>query len=280
MAQVQILYLATAGGLVQLGSPGTSGRWRPVGDALAGQDVLAVRASATDPLHAFAGAASGLHATLDGGATWELQRSEMVTALAAALDGTMFAGTSGGTILQGGPGEWTEAHTGAAAVVRLTVLADGRIAAVYKNGEVEFLTDGQWIASTLVVPCASEVVSSVAQPHEIYITSETSLVTRSGTRAIDEKPTGALVLLSGKPEVLLVGTRGLVQRSDDACATLHAVEGPSDVRVLVSPPRFQDYAYAGTGGGELWLSSDRGRTWRKLHEGMAPVRDLSFARIQ
>jgi hypothetical protein len=61
---------------------------------------------------------------------------------------------------------------------------------------------------------------------------------------------------------------------------VNAVEGPTDVRVLISPPRYQDYAYAGTGAGELWLSADRGRTWDKLHEGLAPVRDLSFARVR
>ena len=279
MAQVQILYVATASGLVQLASPGTSNRWRPVGDALSGQDVLSVRASATEPLHAFAGAAMGLHATFDGGASWVLQRPDVVTALAAAPDGAIYAGTDRGAILLGGLAEWVEVHSCPAAIVHLSVLAGGRIAAVFKNGMVELLVDGQWAISQMLVPCTSEVVCSFARPDDLFITNETSLVTRTGARTVQGKPTGALVLLPGKPEVLLFGTKDYIQRSDDAGATLHSVEGPSDVRVLVAPPHFQDFAYAGTGGGELWFSRDRGRSWQKLHEGMAPVRDLSFARI-
>ena len=280
MAEVQILYVATANGLTQFASPGTSHRWRAVDQALSGQEVLSVRGSATEPLQVFAGASSGLHVSRDGGASWALERPEIVTALAAAGDGTIYAGTEDGAILAGGADGWTEAHSGPAAVAHLSLLVGGRIVAVYKNGSVEVLADGAWQPLNLIVPCASEVVCSFDAPDDLYITNETGLVTRTGTRAVPGKPTGALVLLAGKPEVLLLGTVDALQRSEDGGATVRAVEGPLDVRVLVSPPRYQDYAYAGTGGGGLWLSSDRGRTWRKLHDGLAPVRDLSFARVR
>jgi photosystem II stability/assembly factor-like uncharacterized protein len=78
----------------------------------------------------------------------------------------------------------------------------------------------------------------------------------------------------------LVGTGDSVQRSDDGGNTLTPVAGPTNARVIVSPPRYEDYAYAGTAGGQLWLTTDRGRTWSKLHEGMAAVRDLSFSRVR
>jgi hypothetical protein len=100
-----------------------------------------------------------------------------------------------------------------------------------------------------------------------------------GFQALERRPTGAVVLLAGKPEVLLLGAEDAVLRSDDGGVTFAAVEGPAEARVLVSPARYQDYAYAGTASGELWLSSDRGRTWRLLHSGLAPIRDLSFARV-
>ena len=280
MAEVQVLYVATAQGLVQLVNPGTSQRWRPVDEALHGQDVLAVRASLEEPLFAFAGTTSGLYGTPDGGATWALQRSDIVTTLAAVEDGKFYAGTNNGTLLYGGVEGWDEVHTGAAAVVYLSKLAGGRIAAVYQDGVVEVLEDGEWKFADMLVPSASRVASSVARPTELFFTNETSLVTRFGTRSVTGQPTGALVLLAGDPEVLLFGTRDGLQRTDDTGRTLQTLEGPRDVRVLVNPPRYQDYAYAGTGNGELWVSSDRGRTWRKLHEGMAAVRDLSFARVR
>ena len=280
MAQVQILYVATDSGLVQLANPGTSDRWRAVGSALEGEAVRAVRASATDPLLVFAGSAAGLYASQDGGASWEQQAAIDVTALAAAPDGSLYAGTTQGAILQGGPWEWNDVHSGPAPVAHLAVFSDGRLAAVYGNGTIEVLANGEWATLSMLVPGAAEIANSVADPAELYITTENSVVTRLGTRALDGRGTGAIVLLGGKPEVILVGTEGVAWRSEDGGATFQAIEGPTNVRVLVSPPRFLDFAYAGTARGELWLSRDRGRSWRKLHEGMAPANDLSFARVQ
>ena len=280
MAEVQVLYAATAQGLAQLVNPGTSHRWRPVDRALEGQDVLCVRASLVEPLFVLAGTAAGLYATRNGGASWEPQRGDIVRTLAAVEDGSFYAGTGDGIILHGGSEGWNEVHTGSAPVVYLSKLAGGRIAAVFRDGVVAILEDGEWKFADMFVPSASRVVSSVARPAELIFTNETSLVTRYGARTVPGEPTGALVLLAGDPEVLLIGTRDGIQRTDDTGKTLQAVDGPKNVRVLVSPPRYQDYAYAGTGGGELWVSTDRGRTWQKIHEGLAPVHDLSFARVR
>lgn len=280
MAQVQILYLATSRGLVQLANPGTSDRWRPVGDALSEHDVLAVRASATDPLYAYAGTAAGIFVTPNGGATWDLEYSGAVTALAAAPDGAIYAGTDQGAILLGGLAPWHEVHAGAAAVLRLSRLVDGRLAVVYAGGTVEILADGQWQPLPMAAPVVSEVVGSLEEPQVLYAAGVGGLVGPGGLQPITGTVTGALALLPGKPEVVLLGTQGALQRSDDGGRTLQPVDGPTAVRVLVSPPRLQDYAYAGTGSGELWLSSDRGRSWHRLRDGMPPVHDLSFARVR
>src|SRR5919202_5914868 len=164
MAEVQILYIATANGIVQLANPGTSHRWRRVGEALAGQNISTVRASASDPIVAYAGAASGLHATHDGGATWELQREDAVTALAADEDGSIYAGTDNGKVLRGVEDEWTEIHAGDSAVVRLTMLPSGRMLAVYASGEVDELDGDRRGPANLVVPSAVDVVGSFAEP--------------------------------------------------------------------------------------------------------------------
>lgn len=280
MAEVQVLYVATAKGVVQLVNPGTSRRWRPVGDALAGEDARAVRASALDPLQVYTGTQSGLYATRDGGASWELELAGSVTALATAEDGAMYAGTDAGTILRGGMGDWSEVHAGKPLVVQLNELPNGRIAAVYQDGSVEALEGGAWRPAHVSVPCVGAIVGSAADRDGLISATETGIVTSSGARTVPDAPAQALLLLMGKPPVLLIGTRGAIQRSEDEGATLAAVEGPRNARALVSPPRFQDYAYAGTGAGELWASTDRGRTWNKLHEGMAAVRDLAFARVR
>ena len=278
MAQVQILYIATDRGVVQLANPGTSDRWRVVGTALAEEPVLAVAASSSDPLRAFAGSAAGLYATSNGGAGWELLRPAPVTALTAA-SGAVYAGTVDGTILRGSGDEWHTIGRGAAAVRRLGVLRDGRVAAVYDDASIVLLDGDSVVPSDIAVPAPLAVVSSAADPAGIFVVARSGVHTPAGFHPLDGTATGAAVLLAGKPEVLLLGTEQSTLRSEDGGGSFSIVEGPADVRMLVSTPRYQDYAYAGTGAGELWLSSDRGRTWRRLHAGMPPIHDLSFARV-
>ncbi len=278
MAQVQILYIATGRGVVQLANPGTSDRWRTVGTALAEEPVLAVAASASDPLRAFAGSMVGLYATSNGGAGWDLLRSTPVTTLAAA-SGAVYAGTVDGTILRGSGDSWDMVARGASAVRRLSMLRDGRVAAVYDDASIVLLDGDSAVPLNIAVPAPLAMLSSAADPAAIFVVARSGVRTPDGFQPLDGTATGAAVLLAGKPDVLLIGTEQSIERSEDGGATFSVVEGPVDVRVLVSPVRYQDYAYAGTGSGELWLSSDRGRTWRRLHAGMPPIHDLSFARV-
>jgi hypothetical protein len=202
-----------------------------------------------------------------------------VTGLAATPDGALYAGTKSGAILTHAAGTWNVAHQGATEVVRLSVLSGGRLAAIYTNGVIEVLRDGIW---TIVEPRMSRptnVVSSVATPQELYIAGAAGLATSAGAVVLDGETTGALVLLAGKPEVILCGTDGPLQRSDDGGVHFMPVAPPVDVAVLVTPLRYQDQVFAGTGAGELWFSRDRGRSWNRLHAGMAQMRDLSFARV-
>lgn len=278
MAQVQILYVATARGLNQYANPGTSDRWRAVGVALNDQDVAAVRASVSDPLHALAGSAAGLSATTNGGASWELVHAAPSTSL-VATSGGVYAGTTDGKILRETGDEWVTVYDGSPAVTRLAGLRTERVAAIYEDGSLGLLDGDAFKPIGDPAPGALAVVSSAAAPDELFVITGSGVHGSGGFQAVDDNLTGAAVLLAGKPEVLLLGSGQAILRSEDGGSSFAPVEGPVDVRVLVSPARYQDYAYAGTASGELWLSSDRGRSWRMLHSGLAPIHDLSFARV-
>ncbi len=256
MAQVQVLYVATANGLHQFANPGKSDRWRPVGEVLNGEDVRAVVAAFDDPLTAYAGAASGLSQTTDGGATWTTILKRPVIALAMTTSGSLHAATEDGALLrmQYGP-VWEEVARGSEPLLALSVLHGEQVAGGQRRSV------------------------SLDDSDQVYTTTEHGLSLPDGAMPLDPPPTGALVLLVGKTPTLLVATQGPVMYSNDGGHTLQGGAGPQDVQVLVTPPHFQDFAYAGTAAGELWLTKDRGRSWMQLHTGLPPVRDLSFARV-
>jgi hypothetical protein len=278
MAQVQILYIATARGLNQFANPGTSDRWRAVGHALSNQDVPAVRASMTDPLRAFAGSAEGLSTTTNGGATWEVVLPAPVSTL-AAMSGAVYAGLGDGTVVRESGGTWVSVHDGLPVVTHLAVLSDEQVVAICEDGSIGIVEGRTINPSGERVPGALSVVSSAAHPDDVFVISRAGVHAAARLRVLEHSLTGAAVFLAGKPEVLLLGSDQSILRSEDNGATFAPVKGPAGVRVLVSPPRYQDYAYAGTASGELWLSRDRGRNWQLLNSGLAPIRDLSFARV-
>lgn len=78
------------------------------------------------------------------------------------------------------------------------------------------------------------------------------------------------------------GRRGL-ERSSDAGATWQPVVLPEgvlpDVTVLVAAQYHRDVVWAGTAGGEVLVSNDRGRTWDLVKDGLAPVRSLAAVRL-
>lgn len=280
MAQVQILYVATATGLRQLANPGKSDRWRLVGEALTGQEVVAVAASATDPLAAYAGSSAGVSQTTNGGATWETVLDRPVTALVAAPDGAIYAGTDEGAVWHASAEtSWRDVWRASAPIKALSTFSDGELVMTAADGTVVRGQEGNWRPLPALQNALGPVVANPNEPGHLFTTTAHALLLPRGAQPLDPPPTGGLVMLSGKAPVLLVATAGPVFRSEDEGITLAAVEGPLGVQVLVTPLHFLDYAYAGTGSGELWLTRDRGRSWLQLQSGFAPILDLSFARV-
>ncbi len=279
MAEARILYVATADGLIQLANPGKSDRWREVGRALRGQDLRAVVASPADPLLVYAGGRGGVAGSTNGGLSWEVIRAEPVCALAFDRRGVLYAGTERGVVLSSAEGTaWDEPDALAAAVVQFAVAGEDILLSVGADGTVCQRTEAGWISREMQVPHIRGLVASPADARALFMVNQSSLVTSLGTHRLPAPPTGALLILTGGPEVLLIGTSGLLLRSEDGGHTVAGVAGPENVSVLVTPPRFVDQVFAGTESGSLWFSSDRGRTWAELRTGDPPIRGVAFAR--
>ncbi|NJO06800.1 MAG: hypothetical protein HC876_15480 [Chloroflexaceae bacterium] len=72
-------------------------------------------------------------------------------------------------------------------------------------------------------------------------------------------------------------------RSEDAGATWQPAAEPTEmqgnVTVVVPAQYHRDVAWAGTAGGDVLRSDDRGRTWVIVTQGLAPVRSLAAVRL-
>lgn len=279
MAEARILYLATADGMIQLANPGKSDRWREVARALEGQDLRVVVASPDDVQLVYAGSGRGIMRSTDGGATWQAVSDEPTRTLAFDQDGAIYAGSEQGAVLRSTDGvTWETEDAGSAPIVQLVRRPNGPLISVAADGTFTKRTEEGWKPSEMHVPNIRGMVLSPNERHRIFCVNAGSLATPYGAHGLPAKPTGAIVLLSGEPDVLLIGTQAALLRSENDGNTLTLADGPQQVHVLVTPPRFVDQAFAGTATGELWFSSDRGRTWTQLAAGLPAIRGIAFAR--
>ncbi|MEN9935534.1 MAG: hypothetical protein RLZZ387_2113 [Chloroflexota bacterium] len=106
-------------------------------------------------------------------------------------------------------------------------------------------------------------------------TLETPSIPRSGIG-------DTFAVLGGNEPTLLAASSGLY-RSPDNGATWQpaAVEPPlgGDVSVIVPASYHIDTAFAGTEAGQVYITTDRGRSWLLLKDGLPPVRAIGAARL-
>jgi ligand-binding sensor domain-containing protein len=298
MAEARILYIATDDGLIQFANPGRSDRWREVGRALEAQPVHAVAAASNDPLLIVAATADVVRRTMDGGFSWEPIWQGEATALAFADDGTLYVGTQDGVLLRQNGDQLAEVKRVDGAIKRLMVSIEQRL--VYCTSSHVYAVTSEGVQQVMAFAPDVQLVGVLADP-----TSQRALVLEEqvGAAAATQQLTGAAVVLGGVDPVLLVGTaRALLRSMDGSDPSMHkakvsdqalsivlldaahegfdSVPGPQNVSALVTPPRFIDQVFASTKSGELWFSSDRGRTWAALRTDLPPANDLAFVRAR
>lgn len=92
-----------------------------------------------------------------------------------------------------------------------------------------------------------------------------------------------LVALGGKEPTLLLAAQGDLWRSTDDGATWErgTADAPlnGEISALTPVGYHIDTAFAGTAGGQIYQSADRGRTWQLLKDGLPAVRAIGAARL-
>ncbi len=311
MAKAELVYAGTADGLVILSDPGAIGRWRQAGHAWQGQAITALLArSARDVL--VAGVGIGVQHTTDGGQHWQPVLAAEVRGLTGhpATPATLYATTTAGAVQR----SQDSGHTWE--VVPVPATADGascllvlphdpRCLFVAANATVWRSADagGTWvhhgaplpaaITTFVAIPVAGGDLLAVADG-AIYQQSSAELpATSTAWHALDLAVGGAgyqvaLAVLAGTPTVLLAG---FSSRDSLLFARREAREAPywqmarttaplrGAIQVITPVSHHMDRAWAGTQGGQLLRTDDRGHTWTSVAQVATPVHSLAITRL-
>jgi len=90
------------------------------------------------------------------------------------------------------------------------------------------------------------------------------------------------LVFSGTPQAALrISATGLLERSADTGATWNsvAIETVGSWTVIAAPAYHIDSAYLGSASGEIWASTDRGRSWQRVKRDLPPVTALAVGRV-
>ena len=301
MAKAGLLFVGTDDGIVLFSNPGAVGRWLRVGQELRGQVVHAIWPAADNPLVVLAAlAGGGLQRSDDGGQSWRNVFEGAVSSVvghhkdAQALylgttDGGVYgsadAGASWEPLAHASPAQGGPAHLILAAEDprRLYLGADG----VWTSAD----GGAQWTPFGVEAPRAVVALAAVpTRPGVLYAVAGAALYRCGGAALpwehVDEaRPddSAALAVLAGKDSVLLLAQDAGLGRSADDGATWTPVgmDGPwnGGVTAIAPAPYHIDTAFAGSGDGQVALSTDRGRTWQMLKQNLPPIRGIATARL-
>lgn len=306
MAKAGIVYVGTDDGVVILSDPASIGRWRRIGHELAGESVRAIVAHSALVID-LAVVGLGVQHSDDGGQSWQQRSEEDVVALAShpSTPGSVLLATSAGAIQRSDDNGATwrilaQGDLPAADIAQLLVdpQAPERVLVALRGGNVWASDDGnQWSIFGAGAPVDLDgLVASLGRSGTLFATSGDSLWSvaapdaqwSEAAGALPAPLSGALAVLAGKTEVLLAaasdpqGAHSLLRSDDDGASwQIASTEAPLEAPVTVIAPAayHPDTAWAGTSGGHLLLSDDRGRSWRVVAHDLAPVRSLAAVRL-
>ncbi len=302
MAKAGLLFVGTDDGLVLFSNPNNIGRWLRIGQPFRGHAVRAVWPLADNPLVVLAAVAGlGVQRSDDGGQSWGQALDVEAVAMAGDRASTpqIYLSTGAGMVYRSDDAgtSWIDCAAGGWRDVQ-----DARLAVAHEGGPAIYLGLGDgavWVsrdggaswapfASGLPAPIAA-LVESYALPGSLYVVAGGALYRCDGESpcqplTIPGPAAGALATLAGKnPALLFAQPAGGIARSDDGGATWAPAGAEGDwggAVTTIAPASYHiDTAFAGSAGGRLLGSSDRGRTWQLVKQELPPIRSIAAARL-
>lgn len=300
------LYLSTDEGIFRSSDAGR--RWQPINRGLTNVDVQSI---AVDPLARdvlYCGTSRlGAFRSEDGGLRWQALGTDPFTSVHALAvhfetSDVVYAGTNRGLLRSTDGGRlWDEpdvrlGYSGVRAVAVTPHAADVYVG--YDDGRVFKSVDGgfnwtdasgglplesdfgSWVTLLLADPADDDTLYALTQegPFKTVDGGDTWFATNTGLG--DAFEVTALALAPSSPSTLYAASDDAVFRTNDAGGTWHAILEDLDfgVGALVVDPEDGDTLYAGGFDGGVFRSTNGGRSWGGLSNGLTgvPIRSLAI----
>lgn len=301
MAKAGLLFVGTDDGAVLFSNPNNIGRWLRIGQPFRGQIVRALWPLPDNPLVVFAAVQGlGLQRSDDGGQNWQVALDLDIAGVfghhrapsmlyAWIADGELYASDDAGA-------HWDRRAAGgraAGGVVQLVVAADdarqlylAQAAGVWVSADA----GASWARFGEHVPAGVQALAAhPTHPGRLYAIAAGALYRCDGIAGRWQRDQSAppieppLAILAGQQPVLLINAGDGIARGDEAGAswTMTALDGGWNGAIsVITPVGYHiDTAFAGSAGGRLATSTDRGRTWQLLKQDLPPIRSIAVARL-
>lgn len=288
MAKAGLLFVGTDDGLVLFSNPNEIGRWLKIAQPFRGASVRAVWAVPDQPLRVFAAVDGlGVQQSDDGGQQWQALFDWPAQAIAGTAAGEVYIRASEHIWVSRDQGNmWAQLPLAGPAVV-FALLGTHIYASV--GTEVVFSVDGgvSWARYGALLPAATERVAATPQQvGQVYAVAGGTLYTCAAAdgawAAVANAPqaNGPIAALPGQNRALLMAqAAGGIARSDDAGASWDVVLPEHKVSVIVPASYHVDTVFAGGADGQLWGSTDRGRSWQAMKSGLPAITSIAAARL-
>jgi hypothetical protein len=301
MAKAGLLFVGTDDGAVLFSNPNNIGRWLRIGQPFRTQAVRALWPLPDNPLVVFAAVQGlGLQRSDDGGQTWQAVLDLDIEGVAGShsAPSVLYSWTSGGEVYASSDAgaRWDRRASGGRAAIgaAYVVIAAGDPQQLYLAQ-----ADGVWASSDggagwarFGEQVADRVQALAAHPThagQLYAIAAGALYSCDGAAGRWQADPAAppvdqpLAILAGQQPVLLTSANGEIVRGDLASASwaTAALDGGwGGAITVIAPAGYHiDTAFAGSRGGRLASSTDRGRTWQLLKQDLPPIRSIAAARL-
>ena len=302
MAKAGLLFVGTDDGLVLFSNPNNIGRWLRIGQPFREKVVRAVWPHADNPLVVLAVVGGlGVQRSEDGGQNWQMSLDVEADAIVGArsAQNRVYLSTADAAIYRSedAGATWASCSAGgwpSSSQIPLIVAAKDAetIYVGSSDGSVWVSHDGGsgWarFGDQLAAPVAT-LSESFLSTGMLLALAGGALYPSDGTApwqavGLPGPATEGLAALVGHAPVWLVAqAAGSIARSDDGGATWAVAEledpATAPVGVIVPVSYHIDTAFAGDSAGQLFTSSDRGRSWQIVKQHLPAIRGIAAARL-